>query len=176
MTDLLLQPQTQGWLLLAAVVCLAILAMAAVFGLWIVIAIAREFNHRATLSQKLQPLLDQGELEAVMLQSRERLLTFPDDVMAHYFLGVALQRRGELRQALVHLRRVPELQAGWDVAPMVKALEEKLAATESGPELRVVKMQTCPSPPSDALYLPKQEQKVLVSSKTRTKGSSRRVP
>ena len=150
MTDLLQQPQTQGWLLLAAVVCLVILVVAAVFGLGVLMVVAREVNQRATLSEKLQPLLDQGEIEAVMLQSRERLQTFPDDAMAHYFLGVALHRRNEFRQALVHLRRVPELQAGWDVAPMVRAIEEKLAATESGPELKVVKLPVTPTNPSDA--------------------------
>ena len=150
LTALLQQTQTQAWLLLIGVVCLVILAAVAVLGLGILTLMAKEINHRSTLSEKLQPLLDQGDLEAVTLQSRERLMTFPDDAMAHYFLGVALHRRGEFRQALVHLRRVPELQAGWDVAAMVNAIEEKLGAEERSPDLRVVKLPTGPSSPSEA--------------------------
>ena len=150
MTVLLQQPETQAWLLLIAVVCLVVLAATAVVGLGTLMVVAREINQRSNLSEKLQPLLDKGELEAVMAQSRERLMTFPDDAMAHYFLGVALHRRGDLRQALVHLRRVPELQAGWDVAAMVSAIEEKLGAEERGPELRVVKPHTGPGTPSEA--------------------------
>ncbi len=150
MTVLLQQPETQAWLLLIAVVCLVVLAATAVVGLGTLMVVAREINQRSNLSEKLQPLLDKGELEAVMAQSRERLMTFPDDAMAHYFLGVALHRRGDLRQALVHLRRVPELQAGWDVAAMVSAIEEKLGAEERGPELGVVKPHTGPGTPSEA--------------------------
>ncbi|MDO9093549.1 MAG: hypothetical protein Q8R98_14955 [Rubrivivax sp.] len=146
MTDFLLQPQAQGWLLFAAVVCLIVIAVVSVLGVGTVMVAARALNQRATLTEKLQPLLDQGELDAVALQSRERLQTFPDDAVAHYFLGVALHRRGENRQALVHLRRVPELQAGWDIAPMIKAIEEKLASSESGPELKVVKPPSVTSP------------------------------
>ena len=149
MTDFLLQPQVQGWLLFAAVVCLVVIAVTTVLGVGIVMVAARAFNQRVTLTDKLQPLLDQGELDAVVLHSRERLQTFPDDAVAHYFLGVALHRRGENRQALVHLRRVPELQAGWDVAAMIKAIEEKVASTESGPELKMVKLSPATSP-SDA--------------------------
>jgi cytochrome c-type biogenesis protein CcmH/NrfG len=149
LTDFLLQPQAQAWLLFVAVVCLIVIAVTTVVGVGIIMVAAQAMNQRATLTEKLQPLLDQGELDTVVLHSRERLQTFPDDAVAHYFLGVALHRRGENRQALVHLRRVPELQAGWDIGPMIKAIEEKLSSTESGPELKIVKHPSATSP-SDA--------------------------
>ena len=150
MTALLLEPTTQAWLLLIAVACLVVLVAAAIFGLGTLLVMAKEINQRSSLTEKLQPLLDRGDLEAVILQSRERLTSFPDDATAHYFLGVALNRRGELRQALVHLRRVPELQAGSDVSAMLNAIEERLQTEERAPELKVVKLQTGPASPSDA--------------------------
>lgn len=137
-TQLLQQASVQGWLLLVAVLCLLAIAACSIIGLGLLVVIAREVNQRTTFGEKVQPLLDAGELEAVVQQSRQRLMTFPDDAMAHYFLGVALQRKGEHRQALAHLRRIPELQAGWDVAAMIEATEQRLSAEDSGPELRVV--------------------------------------
>ena len=76
----------------------------------------------------------------VIEKCRERLMLFNDDASAHYFVGVALHRRGDLRQALVHLKHIPELQAGWDVQPMIQAIEGKLSALDEKPDLKVVKM------------------------------------
>jgi len=86
---------------------------------------SKEFILRASLSKQAQPLLDQGELNTLIEKCRARLALFNDDATARYFLGVALHRKGELRQALVHLKRIPEIQAGWDVGPMIQAVEAK---------------------------------------------------
>lgn len=150
MTNLLLRPEVQAWLLFIAVVCVLVFAAASVIGVGLLLQVARGFDQKQSLTEKLQPLLDSGDVEAVVHQSRERLMTFPDDATAHYFLGIALQRRGDLRQALVHLRRIPELHAGWDVAPMIKAIEERLANSQDAPDLRVVKLPQSEALPSDA--------------------------
>ena len=118
--------------------CLLVIALAAVLCTGLLFVVAKQINQRMSLNDKLQPLLDRGELDPVIQQSRERLMTFPDDATAHYYLGMALQRQGDVRQALVHLRRVAELNAGWEVSTLVAALERRLQAGEGSGELRVV--------------------------------------
>ena len=117
---------------------MVVIALCAVFGVGLISVVARQINQRTSFTDKIQPLLDQGNLDSVTQECRERLRMFPDDATAHFYLGTALQRQGELRQSLIHLRRVPELQAGWDVGPMVAAVEKRLQSQESGPDLKIV--------------------------------------
>ncbi|MCI4429093.1 MAG: hypothetical protein JHC40_08000 [Burkholderiales bacterium] len=136
---LLHQPTATGWLLLFVAGALAIVAVCSVLTLGILRVAGKQLIQRASFSEHMQPLLDRGDLDTLMEKCRERLMLFNDDAAAHYFLGVALHRRGELRQALVHLKRIPELQAGWDMRPMIQAVEDKLTALEEKPDLKVVK-------------------------------------
>ena len=137
--NLLQQPTATGWLLLAIAVAAAIIAVCSALILGILRVAGKQLIQRASFSENMQPLLDRGDLDMLIEKCRERLMLFNDDASAHYFLGVALHRKGELRQALIHLKRIPELQAGWDVQPMIQAIEGKLAALDEKPDLKVVK-------------------------------------
>lgn len=137
--NLLQQPTATGWLLLVIAVAAAIIAGCSVLILGVLRVAGKQFIQRASFSENMQPLLDRGDLDTVIQKCRERLMLFNDDASAHYFLGVALHRRGELRQALVHLKRIPELQAGWDVQPMIQAIDAKLTVLDEKPELKIVK-------------------------------------
>jgi cytochrome c-type biogenesis protein CcmH/NrfG len=127
------------WFLWAVVALLATIAVSSVLVLAVLRTVATELNLRTSLSDKLQPLLDKGDLEAVIEQSKVRLQTFPDDANAHYFLGLALHRDGQSRLALAHLKRVPELQAGWDVSTLISAVEHAALLNEKPADLRLVK-------------------------------------
>ena len=132
------QPSTLSWLLLVATLALAFIAACVLLGTAILFALGRYVRQRASFTELAQPLLDAGELEALVTLCKERLATYHDDAWAHYFMGQALHRRGELRLALTYLKRIPKLQAGWDVSAMVEAIERKLASGEERPELSVV--------------------------------------
>lgn len=137
--ELLRQPTATGWLLLVIAVAAVIVAACSVLILGILSAAGKQLIQRSSFSENMQPSLDRGDLDLVIEKSRERLMLFNDDASAHYFLGVALHRRGDLRQALVHLKRIPDLQAGWDVQPMIQSIESKLVALDEKPDLKVVK-------------------------------------
>jgi hypothetical protein len=137
--ELLRQPTATGWLLLVIAVAAVIVAACSVLILGILRAAGKQLIQRSSFAENMQPSLDRGDLDLVIEKSRERLMLFNDDASAHYFLGVALHRRGDLRQALVHLKRIPDLQAGWDVQPMIQAIESKLAALDGKPDLKVLK-------------------------------------
>lgn len=137
--NLLQQPTATEWLLLVIAIGVAIIAVCSVLILGILRVAGKQLIQRTSFSENMQPLLDRGDLDMLIENCRERLMLFNDDASAHYFLGVALHRRGDLRQALVHLKRIPELQAGWDVRPMIQAIEDKLAALDEKPDLKVIK-------------------------------------
>jgi cytochrome c-type biogenesis protein CcmH/NrfG len=132
------------WFLWAVVTLLAIIAMASVLVLAVLRTVAKEMDLRTSLSDKLQPLLEKGDLEAVIAQSKFRLQSFPDDANAHYFLGLALHRDGQSRLALNHLKRVPELQPGWDVSTLISAVEQAALTNEKPAELRLVRESHSP--------------------------------
>jgi len=131
------QPTAVAWLLLAAVVALAFIAVCCVIGVLVLAAAAKQMLGRTSFADQAQPLLDKGDLESLIEKCRARLALFNDDASAHYFIGVAFLRKSQYRQALQHLRRIPELQAGWDVAPMIQAVQEKISSEEA-PSLQVV--------------------------------------
>ena len=137
--NLLQQPAATGWLLFVIAAAATIIAVCSILILGILMVAGKQLVQRASFSENMQPLLDRGDLDTLIEKCRERLTLFNDDASAHYFLGAALHRRGDLRQALVHLKRIPELQAGWDVRPMIQAIEDKLAALDEKPDLKVVK-------------------------------------
>jgi cytochrome c-type biogenesis protein CcmH/NrfG len=130
------------WFLFAVVALLAVIAVAAVVALLLLWSVAQQLDQRASLNDKLQILMDKGDIEAVIKQCKERLSLFPEDATAHYYLGFALYRDGQSKLALGHLKRVPELQAGWDVSALLAAVERAAANTEKPADLRLVKDQT----------------------------------
>ena len=133
-----------SWFLFAVVALLAVIAVAAVIALLLLWSVAQQLEQRASLSDKLQVLMDKGDLEAVIKQCKERLSLFPEDATAHYYLGFALHQDGQSRLALGHLKRVPELQAGWDVSALLGAVERAAASMEKQADLRLVKDQAPP--------------------------------
>lgn len=136
---LLQQPAAAEWLLLVIAVAAVIIAICSVLILGVLRVAGAQLVQRASFSENMQPLLDRGDLDMLIEKCRDRLKLFNDDASAHYFLGVALHRRGDLRQALIHLKRISQLQAGWDVQPMIQAIEDKSASADEKPDLKVVK-------------------------------------
>jgi cytochrome c-type biogenesis protein CcmH/NrfG len=137
--NILQRPAATEWLLLVIAVAAVIIAVCSVLILGILRVAGAQLVQRASFSENMQPLLDRGDLDTLIEKCRDRLKQFNDDASAHYFLGVALHRRGDLRQALTHLKRISQLQAGWDVQPMIQAIEDKIAASDEKPGLKVVK-------------------------------------
>lgn len=125
--------------MLVIAIAAVIIAVCSILILGVLSVAGKQLIQRASFSESMQLLLDRGDLDMLIEKCRGRLMLFSDDASAHYFLGVALHRRGDLRQALVHLKRIPELQAGWDVRPMIQAIESKLATLDEKPDLKVVK-------------------------------------
>jgi tetratricopeptide (TPR) repeat protein len=146
---LLKQPAATGWLLLIIAVAAMVTAICSLVILGVLKVAGKQLVQRASFAENMQPLLNRGDLDVLIEKCREQLMLFNDDASAHYFLGIAFHRRGDLRQALVHLKRIPELQAGWDVQPMIQAIEHKLAALDEKPDLKVVKTlsDNKPEPP-----------------------------
>jgi hypothetical protein len=140
------QPTATGWLLFVIAFAVTIIAICSVLILGILGVAGKQLVQRASFSETMQPLLDRGDLDIVIEKCRERLMLFNDDASAHYFIGVALHRRGDLRQALVHLKRIPDLQAGWDVLSMVQAIEGKLVALDEKPDLKIIKKTSVDRP------------------------------
>lgn len=137
--NLLQQPTATAWLLLSIAIATAIIAGCSAM-IWGILRIAgQQLMQHASFSERMQPLLDRGDLDVLIEKCRDRLKLFNDDASAHYLLGIALQRRGDLRQALAHLKRIPELQVGWDVQSVIQAVESKLALLDEKPELKIVK-------------------------------------
>jgi tetratricopeptide (TPR) repeat protein len=137
--NLLQQPTATQWLLLVIAIAVAIIAACSILILGILRVAGTQLVQRASFSESMQPLLDRGDLDMLIEKCRARLKLFNDDASAHYFLGIALYRRSDLRQALVHLKRIPQLQAGWDVQPMIQAIEDKITASGEKPDLKVVR-------------------------------------
>jgi tetratricopeptide (TPR) repeat protein len=142
MNAFLQQPIVVGWLLVAVAFTTSVVAVCSVLIVGILLVAGKQLTERASFSDQMQPLLDSGDLGTLIERCRARLKLFSDDASAHYLLGTALHRKGDLRQALPHLRRALELQAGWDVQPTIDAVETKLAASEERPGLTVVKATT----------------------------------
>jgi tetratricopeptide (TPR) repeat protein len=135
---ILQQPTAVAWLLLLIAVGSALTAVCSALALTLLRAIGTQLVQQRSFSDHAQTLLDRGSLDELVAECRNRLQTFADDVAAHYFMGMALQRMGDLRQALRHFKRVPELHAGWDVSPLIQALEQRLTAISEPPDLKVV--------------------------------------
>jgi hypothetical protein len=99
---------------------------------------------RMSFRDHAQGLLDEGLLSKLIDACHARMEIFHDDANAHWYLGTALYRRGELRMSLTYLNRVSSLQPGWDVSAMVAAIENQLAEAGDRPSLKVVS-QTDPT-------------------------------
>jgi len=143
MKHLLDHPDAQLWLLLAIAVSSIVVAACAVVGLTILRLVSTQLLQKTSFSDQAQLLLDRGDLEGLIQMARARLSTFNDDAAAHYFIGLALYRQGDLRSALTYLVRIPKLHAGWDVQPMIQAIEKQLVELGEKPNLKIVQ----PTPP-----------------------------
>jgi tetratricopeptide (TPR) repeat protein len=113
----------------------------------VILAAGRYLMQRGSFSERAQPLLDEGNLAKLIEICHARLEIFHDDAHAHWYLGVALYRRGELKFALRYLKRVPELHPGWDVSAMVTRIDEELKAKDGKPELTIVTQADEPASP-----------------------------
>jgi tetratricopeptide (TPR) repeat protein len=130
---------TTQWLLFAIAVGVGVIAFCSLMTMGVIVASARYLAQRGSFSQRAQPLLDEGNLSKLIELCHARLETFHDDAHAHWYLGVALYRRGELKHALRYLNRVPELEPGWDVSRMVTRIEEELNEKDAKPDLKIIR-------------------------------------
>lgn len=126
------------WLLFAIAVSAAIVAFTALAFLGFLRQVMKINQSRMSFRDHAQSLLDEGQLSKLIDACHARMEMFHDDANAHWYLGTALYRRGELRMALTYLNRVPTLQPGWDVSAMVCAIEDQLAEAGDRPTLKVV--------------------------------------
>lgn len=132
-----------SWLPVIATGALVVIAFCAVIAMSIFVGISRFVKSRSSFSEGAQPLLDKGQLEPLIRLCRERLETFHDDTQAHYFIGLALFRKGELRAALNHMKKLTQLDPSWNVDAMILAIETQLGEQKDKPELKIVE-----SPPT----------------------------
>src|SRR5687767_11823312 len=94
------QPGALHWLLLVSALALAVIAVCAVLGAVVLIVLFKYIRMRSSFAEQAQPLLDAGDLDSLVALCRQRLATYHDDASAHYFMGLALHWKGDLRLAL----------------------------------------------------------------------------
>jgi cytochrome c-type biogenesis protein CcmH/NrfG len=131
-------PLEPSLLSLVAVVSLVVIALSLLFLVFSAFSVLRYVKMRNSFSDLAQQVLDQGKLDELADVCRKRLTTHADDVHAHYFLGMALYRKGDLRPALGYLKRVPVLNPEWNVSSIVEAIESQVSTQDDRPELKIV--------------------------------------
>lgn len=139
MIDIVSRFDTTQWLLFVIAVSVSVIAVCSFLTMGAIIAWFQYLGRRTSFSQDAQVLLDEGLLAKLIELCHKRMEDFHDDAHAHWYLGVALFRRGELKLALRYLMRVPELQPGWDVSAIVARIEEQLKEQDDKPDLKIVK-------------------------------------
>lgn len=140
---------TTQWLLFVIAISVSVIALFSITTMAALIAWLQYMARRTSFSQDAQALLDEGLLIKLIELCHKRMEDFHDDAHAHWYLGVALFRRGELKLAIRYLKRVPELQPGWDVSAIVGRIEEQLEEQDDKPDLKIVKPTHESDPPSD---------------------------
>src|ERR1700752_4091000 len=104
----MMQFDTTQWLLFAIAVSVGIIALCSFLTMGVIINASKFLARRTSFSADAGALLDEGQNAKLIELCHERLETFHDDATAHWYLGIALYRRGELKLALRYLKRVPE--------------------------------------------------------------------
>jgi len=129
------------WLLVTVVIAIAVGTVALTILVRIFSKIPEQIKNEVSFPDRAKVLLDQGKPEEVISLAEGCVSKFPADAQAHWFLGQACYRVGDLRRALICLRKTQELQPDWEssyTGPLIRIIEEKLAEGYTKPELKVV--------------------------------------
>ena len=129
------------WLFVTVVVAIALGAVVLTVLMRAFSKIPEQIKNEVSFQDRAKALLDQGKPEEVITLAEERVLKFPGDSQAHWFLGQACYRVGDLHRALICLRTTQELQPDWEstyTGPLIRVIEGKLAEGSVKPELKVV--------------------------------------
>lgn len=129
------------WLLVTVVIVIAIGAIAFVGMVRIFSKPPEQVGLGGSFPTRARALLDQGKPEEVISLADERVLKFPADGQAYWYLGQACYRVGDLNRALVNLRKTQDLQPDWEnsyTGPLIRAIEEKIAEGATKPDLKMV--------------------------------------
>ena len=143
------------WALVVIAACLIVITVGAFSVSWSLTALPDLMKGRVSFADQAKKLLDQGKLDELIDLCRKHIDEFPGDAHGYWFQGQADFRKGNLRHALVSLRKVEELQPDWDAvhtAPLIQVIETRLADSGEKRELKVVTPSVSPEtdvPPSD---------------------------
>src|ERR1035437_5109196 len=98
------------WLLIAIACVFAAIGIAF---LWLIRSFAKfpeQMKANVSFSDNAKSLLDQGKYEETALLAEAQIAKYPGDAQALWFHGQAAFRTGELRSALISLKKAQELQ------------------------------------------------------------------
>lgn len=140
-TEILNQLMWIKWLLIVIVAAIVFGAIGIVILARVFVKLPEQIKGDISFPDRARMLLDQGKPEEVISLSENRISKFPADSHAHWFLGQACYRAGDLRRALMCLRKTQELQPEWEssyTGPLIRAIEERLAEGSSKAELKVI--------------------------------------
>ena len=129
------------WLLVTVVVAFAVGAAALAVLVRAFSKIPEQIRSDVSFPDRARALLDEGKPEEVISLAEKRISKFPADGHAYWYLGQACYRIGELHRALICVRKTQELQPEWEnsyTAPLIRAIEKKIAEGFAKPELKVV--------------------------------------
>ena len=129
------------WFLVVIVAALALGSVAMGIAVRAFAKIPEQMKSDISFPDRARELLDKGKTEEVIGLAEDRISKFPADSQAHWFLGQACYRVGDLRRALICLRKTQELQPDWEstyTGPLIRVIEEKLAKGTPKPGLKVV--------------------------------------
>ena len=129
------------WLLATVVVTFAVGAVALALLARMLSKIPEQIRSDVSFPDRAKALLDEGKPEEVIGLAEKRISKFPADGYAHWYLGQACYRIGDLRRALICLRKTQDLQPEWEssyTGPLILVIEKKLAESSVKPELKVV--------------------------------------
>lgn len=129
------------WLLVTIVAAITVGAVALAVVVRIFSKIPEQIKSETSFPDRARTLLDQGKPEEVIRLAEERILKFPADGHAHWYLGQAYYRAGDFHRALICLRKTQDLQPDWKstyTAPLIRVIEEKLTEGSAKPELKLV--------------------------------------
>jgi cytochrome c-type biogenesis protein CcmH/NrfG len=129
------------WALFAIAVCVVLFTVVGSVFLWSMAELPEILKGRLSFSDRAKKLLDQSKLDELIDLCRKHIDEFPGDAHGYWFQGQADFRKGNLRHALVSLRKVEELQPDWDAAhtrPLIELIEKRLSEPGEKRDLRVV--------------------------------------
>jgi hypothetical protein len=101
-----------------------------------------------SFADQAKRLLDKERFEELMDMCRKHIDEYPGDAHGYWFQGQADFRRGNLRHALVSLRKVEQLQPDWDAntRPLIDVIERRLSQPGENHDFKVISPNNPPMP------------------------------